>query len=69
MIGYIFLYAIVSMIISLMCTHHICEVKYPYIVWDKVIIRPLIFVAFFIFWPLLLIGHYLQGIYLILRMK
>jgi len=69
MIGYIFLYAIVSMIVSLWCTYYICEVKYDYVVWDKTIICPLLFVAFFIFWPLLIVGHYLQGIYLILRMK
>jgi hypothetical protein len=67
MIGYIFLYFILSMIASLICTHHICEVKYHYVVWDQKIIRPLILVAFFIFWPLLLLGHYLQFLYWILK--
>jgi hypothetical protein len=56
MIGYIFLYFILSMIAS-----------FHYVVWDQKIIRPLILVAFFIFWPLLLLGHYLQFLYWILK--
>ena len=69
MIGYIFIYAIVSVIVSLWCTYHICEVKYPYVIWDKTIICPLLFVAFFIFWPLLLVGHYLQLIRIVWESK
>lgn len=63
----IILYGIVSIVVSMFCTHYICETKYHWVVWDMRIIKPALFVIFFIFWPLLVVGHWLQAMYMIWR--
>ena len=58
-------YGALSFIISMIGTSYICNKKYHYIIWDSYVTRPLILVGFFIFWPVLIVGYYLQFLYFI----